>query len=111
MAKKSIDRVDVKGRRVLMRVDVNVPMEGGQISDDRRILQALPSIRSVLERGGKLVLMSHMGRPSGKGFEAEFSLAPVRARLAELINQPDLPLAPDCVGPESDAIVAGLQPG
>src|SRR5262249_40424453 len=105
------DGVDVQGKRVLMRVDFNVPLEGDRITDDRRIVQALPSIRSVLDRGGKLVLMSHLGRPEGKGIEPEFSLEPVRARLSELLKQPALALAPDCVGAQADALVAALQPG
>lgn len=111
MAKKSIDQIDVKGRRVLMRVDFNVPLEAGRITDDRRIVQALPSIRSVLDRGGRLVLMSHMGRPSGKGFEAEFSLEPARKRLGELLNMPSLPLSRECIGPTAAAMVATLRDG
>ena len=86
MPKKTIADVDVRGKRVLMRVDFNVPLdEQHQITDDRRIRMALPSIESVLSRGGSLVLMSHLGRPAGTGFEPEFSLAPVARRLAELL--------------------------
>jgi len=110
-AKRTIDQVDVRGRRVLMRVDFNVPLAGDRITDDRRIVLALPSIRSVLQRGGRLVLMSHFGRPSGKGPEPEFSLAPARARLAELLSMPGLKLAPDCVGPQVDVAVAALRDG
>ena len=77
MPKQAIDQIEVKGRRVLVRVDFNVPMDGnGAILDDRRIRMALPTLQSVLDRGGSLVLMSHLGRPSGAGWEAEFSLAP-----------------------------------
>ncbi len=65
MAKKTVADVDVRGKRVLMRVDFNVPLEGGRITDDRRIEQALPTVRNVLDRGGRLVLMSHLGRPKG----------------------------------------------
>ena len=65
MAKKTVADVDVKGKRVLMRVDFNVPLEGSRITDDRRIQQALPTIKNVLDRGGRLVLMSHLGRPKG----------------------------------------------
>ena len=111
MAKQSIDRIDVAGQRVLMRVDFNVPLDGDRITDDRRIVQALPSIRSVVERRGRLILMSHLGRPEGKGAEPEFSLAPACRRLGELLNMPDLRLAPDCVGPQVDAMVAAVQPG
>ena len=86
MAKQTIDQVDVSGRRVLMRVDFNVPMDGNRITDDRRIRMALPSIESVLTRGGRLMLMSHLGRPAGTGFEPEFSLEPCATRLAELLG-------------------------
>ena len=86
MAKKTVADVDVKGKRVLMRVDFNVPIENGKITDDRRIVQAMPTIKSVIERGGRLVLMSHLGRPKG-GPEPKYSLKPVASRLAQLVNQ------------------------
>lgn len=85
--KQSIEEVDVAGKRVLMRVDFNVPMNDGEIADDRRIKAALPSIQSVLRRGGTITLMSHLGRPSGNGFEKKFSLKPVANRLAELLGE------------------------
>ena len=86
MAKKTIDKVEVAGQRVLMRVDFNVPLDdAGAITDDRRIRLALPSINSVLKRGGKLILMSHLGRPEGQGIEPSESLKPVVARLKELL--------------------------
>jgi phosphoglycerate kinase len=84
--KRTIDQVDVRGRRVLMRVDFNVPIQDGKITDDRRIEEALPSIRSVLDRGGRLVLMSHLGRPDGTGYQPEFSLEPCATRLSELLG-------------------------
>ena len=75
--KKTIDQVDVSGKRVLMRVDFNVPLDaGGQITDDRRIRLAVPSIRSVIDRGGRLILISHLGRPRGTGAEPALSLRP-----------------------------------
>ena len=86
--KKTIEQIEVAGKRVLMRVDFNVPMQGGKITDDRRIRMALPSIQSVLDRDGSITLMSHLGRPAGNGFEQEWSLAPVAARLSELLGQP-----------------------
>ena len=86
--KQTIEQIDVAGKRVLMRVDFNVPMQDGEITDDHRIQMALPSIKSVLERGGQLTLMSHLGRPSGTGFEEAFSLAPVAKRLGELLGCP-----------------------
>src|SRR5688572_10761384 len=76
MPKKTIADVDVKSKRVLMRVDFNVPLEGGRITDDRRITQAVPTLRSAIERGGRLILMSHLGRPKG-GPEPKYSLKPV----------------------------------
>ena len=84
--KQSIKEVDVQGKRVLMRVDFNVPIQDGEIVDDRRIQMALPTIQSVLERGGKVTLMSHLGRPSGNGFEEAFTLKPVAERLSELLG-------------------------
>jgi len=86
MAKKTVADIDVKGKRVLMRVDFNVPLEGARITDDRRIVQAMPTIKAVSERGGRLVLMSHLGRPKG-GPEPKFSLKSVSERLGELVNQ------------------------
>ena len=86
--KKTIEDIDVNGKRVLMRVDFNVPLLDGMITDDRRIKMALPTIKSVLNRGGSLTLMSHLGRPSGTGFEKEWSLAPVATRLSELLEIP-----------------------
>jgi phosphoglycerate kinase len=86
MPKQTIDHTNVASRRVLMRVDFNVPQDDdGRITDDRRIRLALPSIRSVIERGGRLVLMSHLGRPDGRGFEAEWSMGLAAARLGELL--------------------------
>lgn len=87
MAKKNITQAEVSGKRVLIRVDFNVPIEGGVIGDDRRIREALPTIKSVIDRGGAAVLMSHLGRPEGKGFEAEYTLKPVAARLGELLGK------------------------
>ncbi len=111
MAKKSISQVDVHGKVVLMRVDFNVPQdEQGTITDDRRIRMALPSIQSVLDRGGKLVLMSHLGRPEGKGVEPKYSLRPTAVRLAELLAMP-VEFAADTVGPEAQAKIQGLGNG
>ncbi len=111
MAKKSISEVDCKGKVVLMRVDFNVPQDdSGAITDDRRIRMALPSIESVISRGGKLVLMSHLGRPKGKGPEPEFTLKPAAVRLGELLNKP-VTFAADTVGPEAEAAVKGMKDG
>ena len=110
MAKKTIADVDVKGKTVLMRVDFNVPLDDQQqITDDRRIRMALPSINSVLERGGKLILMSHLGRPKDKP-EPEYSLRPTAEQLAKLLGRP-VAFATDTVGDDARAKVAALQPG
>ena len=108
MDKKTLKDVDLKGKRVIMRVDFNVPIKEGKISDDTRVTAALPSIRHVLEQGASLVLMSHLGRPKGKGYEAEFSLKPVADHLAKLLGQP-VAFAADCQA--ADAEVAALKPG
>ncbi|HWL07112.1 MAG TPA: phosphoglycerate kinase [Planctomicrobium sp.] len=110
MAIKSIAEVDVKGKTVLMRVDFNVPLDDRQnITDDRRIQMALPSIKSVLDRGGKVVLMSHLGRPKGE-VVSKASLKPAAVRLGEILGTP-VAFAADTVGPEAQSLVAALQPG
>ncbi|RMH11689.1 MAG: phosphoglycerate kinase, partial [Planctomycetota bacterium] len=107
MAKKNVTSVDVAGKRVLIRVDFNVPLDDGKITDDRRIQAALPTIRSVIERGGRAILMSHLGRPKGEGYEASSSLKPVAERLAELLGQPVAFPSTDCSDDASrDAIMA-----
>ncbi|MGD9781337.1 MAG: phosphoglycerate kinase [Kiritimatiellia bacterium] len=108
MDKKTLKDVDLKGKRVIMRVDFNVPIKGGVIGDDTRVRAALPSIRYVLEQGASLTLMSHLGRPKGKGYEAEFSLRPVADHLAKVLGKP-VAFAADCQA--ADAEVAALQPG
>ncbi len=110
MAKKTIADIDVNGQRVLMRVDFNVPLKDGQITDDRRVESALETIRSVIERGGKLILMSHLGRPDGTGVQSEFSLKPAADRLGELLNKP-VGFVGDCIGDEVSAAVGGLSGG
>ena len=108
MNKKTLRDVDLKGKRVLMRVDFNVPIENGVIGDDTRIQGALPSIRYVLDQGGSLVLMSHLGRPKGKGYEAAFSLKPVAEYLAKVLGHA-VAFAPDCLAAGAQA--AALKPG
>lgn len=110
MAKKTINDVNVSGKRVLVRVDFNVPLDGQlQVTDDLRIRMALPTIKSVLERGGSLVLMSHLSRPKGE-VVPEMSLKPAAEKLAELIGQ-EVGFATDTVGDDAKAKVAALQPG
>ncbi len=111
MAKKSIDAVDVSGKTVLMRVDFNVPLDDNMaITDDRRIRMALPSIESVVKRGGKLILMSHLGRPKGKGDDSKYSLKPAAARLGELLSAP-VHFATDIVGEDAVAKAKKLASG
>ena len=111
MAKQTIADVDVAGKTVLMRVDFNVPLDDQQaITDDRRIVMALPSIKSVLERGGRVILMSHLGRPAGEGYEAKYSLAPASTRLGELLGQ-EVAMATDVVGADATGKAAALADG
>jgi len=110
MKKASLETFDPRRRRVLMRVDFNVPLDQNRtISDDTRIRASLPSINHVVGRGGSLVLMSHLGRPKGE-IKAEYSLRPVADRLAELVEVP-VKFAVDTVGPDAQAKFARLQPG
>ncbi len=109
MKKLSVEDLDVRGKCVLTRVDFNVPLEGTKITDEARIRESLPTIRSILDRGGRLILMSHLGRPDGK-VVPKLSLKPVADRLGELLGRP-VTMAPDCVGPEVERLVASLQDG
>ncbi|HEB60589.1 MAG TPA: phosphoglycerate kinase [Phycisphaeraceae bacterium] len=111
MAKKTIAEIDVADKCVLMRVDFNVPIEDGIITDDRRIVMALPSIKDVIDRGGRLVLMSHLGRPKGTGYEEAFSLRIVADRLAELLGQPVIFPSHDCVDEQAAEAVKRLKNG
>ena len=105
MAKLSIRDLDLKGKRVFMRVDFNVPLASGgqEITSDKRIKASLPSIKYALEHGAGLVLASHLGRPKGKA-NPEMSLKPVAARLSELLGKP-VEFAPDCIGPEVEKML------
>jgi len=111
MRKRSLRDVDVAGKRVLVRVDFNVPLDrdSGAITDDSRIRAALPTVRYLTERGATVVLCSHMGRPKGKP-DPKLSLAPVAARLGELLGSP-VPLASDCVGPAASCEVGAAPSG
>ena len=110
MNKKTVKDVDLKGKRVIMRVDFNVPMKDGAVTDDKRIKASLPTIQYVLDQGASLVLMSHLGRPKGVGFEQEFSLKPASEALAKLLGKP-VQMAPDCIGVEVEALAQALKPG
>ncbi|MBN2226868.1 MAG: phosphoglycerate kinase [candidate division Zixibacteria bacterium] len=110
MNKLSISDIDVKGKRVLVRVDFNVPLDDSQrITDDRRITASLPTIKKLIGDGGRVILCSHLGRPKGK-VVSEMSLKPVALRLAELLNVKVL-FAPDCIGENAAALVNGLSDG
>jgi phosphoglycerate kinase len=103
------DLTDVKGARVFVRVDYNVPVENGVITDDTRIRASLPTIEHLRQAGARLVLASHLGRPK-KGPSPEFSLKPVAVRLSELLGAP-VPIARDCVGPDVQTLAGGLVDG
>jgi phosphoglycerate kinase len=109
MGLRTIRDVDVQGKRVLVRVDFNVPIESGKVLDDWRLRATLPTIRYLTERGAKVILLSHLGRPKGKRDE-QFSLRPVAQRLSELLGQP-VQFADDCVGEVAEQTVAQLQAG
>jgi len=107
--KRSIEQIDLAGRHVFLRADLNAPLEGGAVTDDTRLTAVLPTIRYALERGAALVLASHLGRPKG-GPDPKYSLQPVAERLASLLDRP-VPLAPDCVGERVEAMAGALKPG
>jgi phosphoglycerate kinase len=109
MNKKTVRDIDLKGKRVLVRVDFNVPLKEGRISDDTRIRAALPTIRYLLEQNAAVILMSHLGRPKGK-VVPEMSLAPAAERLSKLLGKPVRQLG-DCVGAEVEAAAKALKPG
>jgi phosphoglycerate kinase len=109
MNKKTVKDIDLKNKRVLMRVDFNVPMADGKVTDDKRIRAALPTIQYVLDQGASLILMSHLGRPKAASDPA-FSLRAASETLSTLINRP-VTMASDCVGAEVEAMAKALKPG
>jgi len=109
MNKKTLTSLDYSGKRVLVRVDFNVPVENGAVSDTTRIDAALPTLNHILDKGGSLVLMSHLGRPKG-GPDAKYSLAPVVPVLAAALGR-EVIFVPNCVGADAEAAAANLQPG
>ncbi len=111
MSRLTVNDVNFKNKRVLIRVDFNVPVDDdGRISNDFRIVSSLPSIKKVLSDGGSVICMSHLGRPKGEGYEAKFSLKPVQQRLSELLKTP-VKFAPDCIGNAAKDLAAELKPG
>ena len=109
MNRKTVRDIDVMGKRALVRVDFNVPIKDGRVTDDTRIVAALPTIEYLIEHGAKVILMSHLGRPKGK-VVPEMSLRPAAKRLSELLGR-EVKFLPDCVGPEVEAAVAAMKPG
>jgi 3-phosphoglycerate kinase len=109
MNKKTVRDIDLKGKRVLLRVDFNVPMQDGKVTDDKRIKASLPTIKYVLDQGASLILMSHLGRPKG-GPDPEFSLRAAAEVLSSHLGIP-VKMAPDTVGPEVEAMAKELKPG
>jgi len=110
MKKLSIDKVDLKNKRVLVRVDFNVPLDKNlNITNDIRIVESLPTIKKIIDSGGKVVLMSHLGRPKGER-KPEFSLKPVAKKLSELLGK-EVKLAPDCIGSETEKVVNDMKTG
>jgi len=109
MKKKTVRDIDVKGKRVLVRVDFNVPLKGDKVTDDTRIRAALPTIQYLLEKGAAVILMSHLGRPK-EGPDPKYSMKPTATRLAELLGKP-VAFVDDCVGPKAEAAASALKPG
>lgn len=109
MNKRTIDDAQLKGKRVLVRVDFNVPMDDGKVADDTRIVESLPSIKKIVNESGRAILMSHLGRPKGKK-NPEFTLKPVAERLSALLGRP-VKFAPDCIGEEVKKMVTQLSNG
>ncbi|MBI3325074.1 MAG: phosphoglycerate kinase [Candidatus Omnitrophica bacterium] len=108
--KRTVKDVALAGKRVLMRADFNVPLDGsGAITDDTRIRETLPTVQHILQQGGRLVLLSHLGRPDGTRNPA-YSLAPVATRLGELLKRP-VQFVEDCLGPEVEQRAGALKPG
>ncbi|MBQ5757912.1 MAG: phosphoglycerate kinase, partial [Clostridia bacterium] len=111
MAKKTVRDIDVAGKKVFVRVDFNVPIDAdGNVSDDKRIVAALPTIKYLLENNAKVILCSHLGRPKGK-VNKEFTLAPVAKRLAELLPDTKITFAEDTIGPSARAAIDALKDG
>ena len=108
--KRTIRDANLKGKRVLMRVDFNVPLDkSGRVTDDNRIRGALETIKYIISSGGKLILMSHLGRPDGER-KLQYSLAPAASRLSELLGKP-VKMLNDCIGAEVNKAVDAMQPG
>src|SRR5512143_3790224 len=109
MNKKTVRDIDVKGKRVLMRVDFNVPIKDGKITDDTRIRAALPTIQYLLDHGAAVILMSHLGRPKD-GPDPKYTMKPTAERLSELLGRP-VQFSPEAIGPVAEKAAEGMKPG
>ena len=107
--KKTVEDIDVNGKKVLVRCDFNVPLKDGVITSDKRIVASLPTIKYLIDHNAKVILCSHLGRPKGE-FKPEFSLAPVAARLSELLGK-EVKMAKDVVGEDAKKLAAEVKPG
>lgn len=107
---KTIEELDAKGKKVLVRADLNVPISDGKVTDDTRIQAALPTLTKLVNDGAKVIITTHLGRPAGDGFEEKYSLAPVAARLKEVLGK-DVKLAPGTIGADVQAVVDQMQDG
>src|SRR5476651_491299 len=105
---RTLDDVDVRGKRVLLRVDLNVPMENGRVTDATRIERVAPTITEIAGKGGKVILLAHFGRPKGRDLKE--SLKPIAAEVARVLNH-DVGFADDCVGEAAESAVKAMQPG
>src|SRR6188508_2039688 len=104
---RTLDDAELRGKRVLLRLDLNVPTENGQVTDATRLERVAPTILEIADKGGKVVLLSHFGRPKGR--DPKDSLKPVAAKLAEVIKRP-IAFADDCIGQRAEAIVKAMKP-
>src|SRR5579864_9746134 len=109
MSKLTIQELELRGKRVFIRVDFNVPLKDGVVTDDTRIRETLPTLRLAIQKGGRLVLASHLGRPKG-GPDAKYSLAPAAKKLEDVLERP-VQFAKDCAGADAEARSKGLQDG
>src|SRR5205809_881643 len=105
---RTLDDADVRNKRVLVRVDLNVPMETGRVSDATRLERVVPTITEIADKGGKVILLSHLGRPKGR--DPKETLKPVALALAEILKRP-VAFAEDCVGAEAEAAVRAMKSG
>src|SRR5262249_43347404 len=105
---RTLDQADVKNKRVLLRVDLNVPVENGRVTDMTRIERVAPTIKEIADKGGKVILLAHFGRP--KGPDPKESLKPVAAEVARIVGHP-VGFGEDCIGEKAEAAIAAMKPG